>query len=145
MDNFNNELIEKAKGTKSADELLTLAKENGMEMTDEQAKAYYAQLHPASGEIADDELENVAGGGCAAMGIATPYENLVNVGSKVRLHWTENLSNSYCPKCHQCKSNDIFILVEKGEPLWKFQCSECGSVSTFYASAIKKNCSFELV
>ena len=37
------------------------------------------------------------------------------------------------------------ILVEKGEPLWKFQCSECGSVSTFYASAIKKNCSFELV
>ena len=145
MDNFNNELLEKAKQTKSAEELLALAKENKIEMTDEQAKAYYAQLHPASGEIADDELENVAGGGCAAKGIATPHENLVNVGTKVRLHWTENLSNSYSSKCSQCKSNDIFILVEKGEPFWKFQCSECGTIHTFYASGIKNNCSFEFV
>ena len=143
--NLTSEIMEKAKQAKSADALLTIAKENGMEMTEEEAKAYYAQLHPASGEIADDELENVAGGGCAAMGIATPYENLVNVGSKVRLHWTENLSNSYSSKCSQCKSNDIFILVEKGEPFWKFQCSECGTIHTFYASGIKKNCSFEFV
>ncbi len=142
--NLTSEIMEKAKGTKSAEELLTLAKENGMEMTDEQAKAYFAQLHPASGEIADDELENVAGGGCSAVGIATPHENLVNIGTKVRLHWTENLSNSYCPRCHQCKNNDVFILVEKGETLWKFQCAECGSVSSFYTSAIKNNCSFEL-
>lgn len=137
--------MEKAKQAKSADELLTIAKENGMEMTEEEAKAYYAQLHPVSGEIADDELENVSGGGCAAMGIATSHENLVNVGAKVRLHWTENLSNSYSSKCSQCKSNDIFILVEKGEPFWKFQCSECGTIHTFYASGIKKNCSFEFV
>lgn len=145
MENLNIELLEKAKQTKSADELRTLAKENGMEMTDEQAKAYFVQLHPVLGEIADDELENVAGGGCAAMGIATPHENLVNVGAKVRLHWTENLSNSYNTKCSQCKSNDIFILVEKGETFWKFQCAECGSVHTFYASGIKNNCSFEFV
>ena len=143
--NLTSEIMEKAKQAKSAEELLVLAKENGMEMTDEQAKAYFAQLHPASGEIADDELENVAGGGCAAMGIATPHENLVNVGTKVRLHWTENLSNSYNSKCSQCKSNDIFILVEKGETFWKFQCSECGTVHTFYASGIKNNCSFEFV
>lgn len=143
--NLTSEIMEKAKQAKSADALLTIAKENGMEMTEEEAKAYFAQLHPASGEIADDELENVAGGGCAAMGIATPHENLVNVGAKVRLHWTENLSNSYSSKCSQCKSNDIFILVEKGEPFWKFQCSECGTIHTFYASGIKKNCSFEFV
>ena len=145
MENFNSELIEKAKQAKSVEELLALAKENGMEMTEEEAKAYYAQLHPVSGEIADDELENVSGGGCAAMGIATSHENLVNVGAKVRLHWTEHLSNSYSSKCSQCKSNDIFILVEKGEPFWKFQCSECGTIHTFYASGIKKNCSFEFV
>ena len=64
MENFNIELLEKAKQTKSAGELLALAKENGMEMNEEQANAYFAQLHPASGEMADDELENVAGGGC---------------------------------------------------------------------------------
>ena len=64
MENFNQELLEKAKQTKSVEELLALAKENGMEMTEEQVNAYYAQLHKASGEMADDELENVAGGGC---------------------------------------------------------------------------------
>lgn len=64
MENINNELLEKAKQAKSAEEILALAKQNGMELTEEQAKAYYAQLHPTSGEIADDELENVAGGGC---------------------------------------------------------------------------------
>ena len=64
MENLPQELLEKAKRAKSAEELLILAKENGMEMTEEEAKAYYAQLNPVSGEIADDELENVAGGGC---------------------------------------------------------------------------------
>ena len=64
MENFNQKLLEKAKQTKSAEELASLAKENGMEMTDEQATAYFAQLHPTSGEMSDDELENVAGGGC---------------------------------------------------------------------------------
>lgn len=56
--------MKKAKTAKSADELFALAKENGIELNEEQAAAYYAQLHPVSGEMSDDELENVAGGGC---------------------------------------------------------------------------------
>lgn len=56
--------MEKAKAAKSSDELLALANENGVEMTEGQAEAYYAKLHPTSGEISDDEIENVAGGGC---------------------------------------------------------------------------------
>ena len=63
MMNLAPELIEKAKAAKSAEELLALAKENAVAMTGEQAAAYYAKLHPVSGEIADEELENVAGGG----------------------------------------------------------------------------------
>ena len=62
--NLAPELLEKAKAAKSAEELLALAKENAVAMTGEQAAAYYAKLHPVSGEIADEELENVAGGGC---------------------------------------------------------------------------------
>ena len=65
MESFNQELLEKAKQTKSAGELLALAKENGMEMTEEQANVYFAQLHPTSGELSDEELDNVAGGGCS--------------------------------------------------------------------------------
>ena len=41
-----------------------LAKENEVEMTEESAKAYFDLLHPKTGEMSDDELDNVAGGGC---------------------------------------------------------------------------------
>ena len=61
---LNNELIAKAKTAKSPEELMSLAKENGMEMTGENAKEYFEQLHPKTGELSDDELDNVAGGGC---------------------------------------------------------------------------------
>ena len=61
----NNELIEKARAAKSAEELMAIAKENGMEMTEEEAAEYFAQLHK-SGELSDEELDAVAGGGCHA-------------------------------------------------------------------------------
>ena len=61
---MNNELIAKAKHAKSPEELMALAKENGVELTEESAKAYFNQLNPKTGELADDELNNVAGGGC---------------------------------------------------------------------------------
>ena len=35
-----------------------------MELTEESAKAYFEQLNPKTGEVSDDELNNVAGGGC---------------------------------------------------------------------------------
>lgn len=63
---MNTELIAKAKEAKTPEELMTLAKENGMEMPEESAKAYFDLIHPQSGEVADDELSNVSGGGCHA-------------------------------------------------------------------------------
>ena len=61
---MNTELIAKAKQAKSPEELMALAKENGIELTEESAQAYFNQLNPKMGELADDELDNVAGGGC---------------------------------------------------------------------------------
>ncbi len=61
--NITPELIESAKKAKSIEELLALAKENGFELSEEEAKAYYEQFHK-TGEMSDDELDNVAGGGC---------------------------------------------------------------------------------
>ena len=60
---FTPELIEKAKSAKTPEELMALAKENGMELTEESAKAYFEQLNSKTGELADEELNNVAGGG----------------------------------------------------------------------------------
>ena len=64
MKNLNPEMIEKAKAAKSAEELLELAKANGVDMTADEAKTYFAQLNPESGELSDDDLDAVAGGGC---------------------------------------------------------------------------------
>ena len=58
---FTVEQTEKAKTAKSAEELFALAKENGIEMTEEEAEKYFAELHK-EGELADDELDNVSGG-----------------------------------------------------------------------------------
>jgi hypothetical protein len=62
MLNFNKEIIVAAKGAKSLDELMALAKENSIEITEEEAALYFEQLNPKSGEISDEELNNVSGG-----------------------------------------------------------------------------------
>lgn len=59
---MNNELIAKAKKTATVEELLALAKENQVELSEEDAKMYFELLHPKTGELFDDELDNVAGG-----------------------------------------------------------------------------------
>ena len=59
---LNKELLEKAKNAENAEELVAIAKENGIELTAEEAKTYFAKLNTKSGELSDDELDNVAGG-----------------------------------------------------------------------------------
>ena len=58
--NFTKKRIAEAK---SAEDLVALAKENGIEMTAEEAAKYFADFHK-EGELSDEELSNVAGGGC---------------------------------------------------------------------------------
>ena len=62
MININAERIKKAKTAKSADELLKIAKENGINLTFDEANTYFAQLNSTSDELSDDELVNVSGG-----------------------------------------------------------------------------------
>jgi predicted ribosomally synthesized peptide with nif11-like leader len=63
MTNVIPEIIAKAKAANSAEELLELAKANGITLTEEEANTYFAQLN-ANGAVSDDELDLVAGGGC---------------------------------------------------------------------------------
>ena len=63
MKNLTPELIAQAKAAKSAEELMALASENHIVLTEDEAKTYFEQLH-TNGAISDDELELVAGGGC---------------------------------------------------------------------------------
>ena len=59
--NLSNDLLEKAKMAKTAAELAGMAKAAGIGMTAEEAANAFAKLH-ATGELADDELDNVSGG-----------------------------------------------------------------------------------
>ncbi len=60
---LNDKLLEKAKNAKTVEELAAVAKENGVELTAEEAKTYFAQINSKKGELTDDELDNVSGGG----------------------------------------------------------------------------------
>ena len=60
--NISKELIEKAKTAKTAEELLEMAKAENIELTEEQAAKAFAELNKI-GELSDEELDNVAGGG----------------------------------------------------------------------------------
>lgn len=65
---MTTELMAKVKAAKDAEELLALAKENGYPLAgEEEAKALFAQLN-ATGELADEELDAVSGGGCKKNG-----------------------------------------------------------------------------
>lgn len=62
MTSLTNEIIEKARSAKSPEELIDIAKENNIELTEDEAKKYFAGLNPQSGELSEDELDNVSGG-----------------------------------------------------------------------------------
>ena len=112
MKNLNPEMIEKAKAAGSAEELLALAKENDVEMSAEEAAAYFAQLNPKSGELDDDDLDNVAGGasGCA-------YKDEVGNMTKVRV-----INGNKCPRCGS--TNGMYIRTEIGPYI---SCTDCSN------------------
>ncbi len=56
-----NAMVAKLKEAKSAEELMAIVKEYGGEVTEEQAKALSEKMN-AQGGLADDALENIAGG-----------------------------------------------------------------------------------
>ena len=82
------EMLQKAKAAGSVEELLTMAKESGIELTPEDAEKYYSRLHQ-NGAVSDEELDNVAGG-CMSVNdfvFTCPKckgHNVVKIGIKYR-------------------------------------------------------------
>ena len=58
---FSKELIEKAKTAKTAEELLAMSKAEGFELPEGEAKTVFSKLNK-TGELSDEELNNVSGG-----------------------------------------------------------------------------------
>ena len=57
---MENDIFEKLKEAKSAEELVEIAKANGAEITAEDAQTLFSQI--SGGEISDEELEEISGG-----------------------------------------------------------------------------------
>ena len=112
MKNLKPEMIEKAKAAKSAEELLELAKANGVEMTADEAATYFAQLNPKSSELDDDEIVGVSGGGCVSdLPLYRDYSMVqeffctncfrVYPASKCKvIHYEAQDDVAYCPDCN---------------------------------------------
>ena len=115
MKNINPELIVKARAAKSVEELLELAKANNIELTEEEAKTYFAQLN-ANGAVSDDELDIVSGGkeedekGCFEDG---ELDTSLKPGMLVKM------LNKRCPHC-QCQN----AIVERGNYYFKMKLHE---------------------
>ncbi len=103
---FSKEQIMEVKNLKSPEEIVSYAKSNATDMSIEEAGALFSKLH-TEGEIADDELDNVAGGcdeeencktlmGCAYCGY--------------RVEWHGNYVGKVC-ECSKC-GKTAFLGIE---------------------------------
>ncbi len=101
---MNDEMMKKVMECKSAEEILALAKENGIEMTAEEAEEKFAALNN-EGELSDDELLGAAGGGCA-----NPEDYVaVDIYNRhcISAHWT----------CNSCGEGNIFFYEDEEYPI----------------------------
>ena len=112
---ITTELLEKARMAKSADEIAAIAREQGIDMSADDAETTYAMLHEAEGEISDDELDNVAGGGGCGESPNKPCEcgeQFHRTGSQVYhgeadgQHFTQYYK---CVKCGRSWSVDTIL------------------------------------
>lgn len=121
--NLSPELLAKAKAAKTAEELIALAAENGVTLTAEEAEMYFAQLHKkaeslAEAALADEELENVAGGSQCKNGRTyssdPPYYLITTALNKCKgYNFIEGCSHGwskdgYCRSCYWRDGGDMF-------------------------------------
>lgn len=135
MKKFTKEMIEKAKTVKSTEELLELAKANGVEMSEEEAKTHFAQLNPKCGEIDDDDLDNVSGG------CGTQYTPKFAVGDHVlkRGLIVCNKKHPYtCSSYYWVVESINFQYADTHDIEYVCQCPVCGIIGGEWEGMLQK-------
>lgn len=117
---ITNELLVKAKAAKSTEELIAIAKENGVELTEEEAAKYFAELHK-DGELADNELDNVSGG-CGGSSKPNPKYKVGQQVLKVYTYTVDrgeiisvldyNSQNGYLYRVHMNDGKEFVVYLE---------------------------------
>lgn len=122
------EMIEKGKTASTVEELKELAKQDEWDMTDEEANAYFEEVQKyktqSTGELSDDELDDVSGGGCykgKRLVVTTMHSCMewsCKCGNPSNMTPAELVNLGRCPKCRRGKTcgNCKYCSYEKG--LW---------------------------
>lgn len=117
VNDFTPEMMEKAKKASSPLELLVIAKDNGVELTAEQASVYFEKINK-SGELSDDELDNVSGGGCRKdRDPDMDYRRFYDDPNFIR-------TNIKCPRC----GGEVGKYVDSVETI--LICVDCGKTTS---------------
>lgn len=140
------ELLAQARKMQTPEELAELANSHGVEMTAEQARVCYEKLNPPFGELEDDELEAVSGGGCT--GIAALEAPKYKVGQHVM-----DRHNLFCNTQHSTYRGAQYTMETCRSPYWAIkrtgvagagtarvydvECPLCGMSVTLHESDIK--------
>lgn len=116
---MNEAMMIKAKEAKNAAELMELAKAENIELTEEKAQELFTRLH-AEGELSDNELDNVAGGGCSES-TALKYKE----GDIVAL------VSKRCPDCNGSVFRITYVVKDatRTSDYW-LECIHCGLSAT---------------
>ena len=112
----DKEIIEKIKKCKTVEELKTFGNEIDYSLTDEEAKEFFEKLSKC-GELSDDELTNVNGGGCTKWRNGRAYSGnpeywlIVTVGNTCP-GWERSRTIGHdvrrvCPNCRWYNSDAI--------------------------------------
>ena len=115
---LSKELLEKAQTAKSPEELIQMAKTENIDLSAEEAAKYFAELHK-TGELSDEELDNVAGG-CGGEEITEPKYK------EGDLVW---ISGGFA--CYTCGRYRAFKVTEVhrspvGKHTYSVACPDCG-------------------
>ena len=115
---LTKELIEKAKTANAAEELHAMAKAENIELSAEEAESAFTKLHK-TGELSDEELDNVAGG-CGGEEITEPKYK------EGDLVW---ISGGFA--CYTCGRYRAFKVTEVhrspvGKHTYSVACPDCG-------------------
>lgn len=123
-----NEMIMKGKEANTVEELKEMAVKENWNISDEEANAYFEELQKyktqSTGELSDDELDDVSGGGCykgKRLVVTTMHSCMewsCKCGNPSNMTPAELVNLGRCPKCRRGKTcgNCKYCSYEKG--LW---------------------------
>ena len=127
---FTKEQLEKGKQAQSVEEFLALARESGITLTEEEAAKYYAGLHNG-GELFDDELGNISGGGCD-----DDFYDWIN---SVEVSCNPASGKYFCPNCDDGSHELSYYGYDYDDSACyeKYKCESCAKWYKHYTSGEK--------